>query len=497
MKKTLYTLCSVMLCGCLRLQGPYQSHYPDMSDSWKNEATEENTRAFQSYAEDLDYWWQVFDDPVLNALELAAIKNNYNLEAALQRVFQARSTAWANFGPLFPQLTFGPSFEATGSLSPFNFQIPTTNTNAAASNTVPRFILHRYNVPLNLSYEIDVWGRLSQTYLASVYTSQASEEDYLNIWLQLTSDVATNYYQIQGFDAQIEVLQKAIDARQEALEINESRYKAGLIFYADVSRAEVELASAKAQKKDAIRQRILQENILSLLVGKSASLFCLRDHALPLDSDPVVVPSGIPSELLKRRPDIATAERKMAANYSNLGVAYTAFFPNITFSTAIGYFSPLADLLGSWRSRYWDISIGALQSVFDGGQNIANLYKARALLKESMALYEQQILQGFKDVEDALTNIYNYDLIQVDLKDAVVSSKTTLELSRNRYLQGLSTYLDVTTAERDVLTAELTLVANQTQRYLSSVMLIKALGGAWNSEIDDGYVDEDSESCCN
>lgn len=491
MIKILYVLISVlMLSGCaMKLQGPYRSEYPEIPEGWKNEDSEQEARSFQSYAEDLDYWWQVFDDPTLNALEDAAIQYNYNLEAALQRVFQARAVAWANFGAMFPQITFGPSLTASGGLSPFNF-----STNAIPSTTIPRSVIHQYTLPMSLSYEVDIWGRLYQTYLSSAFTAQAFEDEYLTIWLQITSDVATNYYQIRSFDAQIQVLQRAIDTRREALEINQSRYEAGLIFYADVSRAEVDLASAKAQYKDAVRLRLLQENALSLLVGKAASLFCVSERPLNLEADPVVVPAGLPSTLLTRRPDIAAAERRMAATYENVGVAYTAFFPQITFTNVLGYFSPVSELLGQWQSRYWALGISALQSVFDGGQNYANLLNAKAALKESMALYEQQILQGFKDVEDALTNIQNYALIRTDLQDAVKASIITLELSRDRYMQGLSSYLDVTTAERDVLNAELTLVGNQTQRYLASILLIKALGGGWNIPFAEG--DTKAENCC-
>ena len=475
-----------LFTSCLRLQGPYRTEYPDIPDDWKprERGASQADKNFQACLKDFDHWWEVFDDEALNALETAAINNNYNLEAALDRISQAKAKTLASYGAIFPQLAFNPNEQGSGTLSIFGDRF-----GATGQTSIPRFTLHQYNVPLQLNYEVDVWGRLYQGYLSNYYLSQAAEQDYLNIWLQLTTDVATNYFQIRGLDAQEIVLKKNIQSRQESLDITNFRYKAGLIFYTDVSRAQVDLSVAIAELKDVQRQRVLQEDILALLLGEAASNFHVAFNPLPLDTDPVEVPTGIPSELLTRRPDITLAERRMAANYASLGVAYTAFFPAITFTGGLALFSPSSALLGKWASRYWNFGIGALQSVFDGGQNYANLVEAKAILKESMALYEQQILIAFRDVEDSLGNIYYYGNISKDLKEAVDASELTLDLSRIRYLQGLSSYLDVTTAERDVLTAQRSFVNNQTQRYLSSVLLIKALGGGWSCPYDTSHYD--------
>ena len=232
------------------------------------------------------------------------------------------------------------------------------------------------------------------------------------------------------------MLRRNIIVRQNAVDINRARFNAGLIVFVDVSRAEVELARAHSDNDDVHRLRGLQENILAALVGVPASVFSLDPN--PVFVPPPVVPTGIPSELLTRRPDIAEAERNLAAAYRDIGVAYANFFPSLTLNAGLGVESPFPHQLFKWQSRYWQVGLNVLQSVFDGGKNQANLDYYRARFSEAMANYQETVLTSFKDVEDSLVNLRWYAKQAQDLADAVKAARTTLQLSQMRYDRGIS-----------------------------------------------------------
>ncbi len=454
---------------------------------------------------DLHNWWEIFQDPILNQLEEQALASSYTLWAALERVIEARDQARINFAPLLPGLNFSPSFSRTGSLfqNPFpglgsGQTSPTSlcpsslgslaqEAQAAVANgatsplaNIPsdfRFVQTQYLVPLHLNYEVDLWSRLNNAYLASLIQAQAASQAYLSVLLSLTADVATAYLQIRGLDAQQEILQGNIRIRQHAVDLNRARYQAGLIVYLDVSRAEVELARAHSDSDDVRRSRGLQENLLATLVGVPASVFSIAYH--PVSIPPPVIPRGLPSELLCRRPDIAEAERNLAAAYYQIGVAYANFFPSLNLNASFGFESPFAHQLFSWSSRFWQVGWNIMQTVFDAGRNEANLDYYKARFRETMANYQEQVLQAFKDVEDALVNLHGYADQAQDLAVAVRAARLTLELAQMRYNRGLTNYLDVVDAERQLLETEQSSVIVLGNRYVSTVMLIRALGGGW------------------
>lgn len=467
---------------------------------------EQHILRVEDFRADLGNWWEVFQDPVLNELEEQALNSSYTLWAALEKVIQARAQAAVNFSPLLPHLNFAPSFSRTGSL----FQNPfpggllsnqgslcdfpstisslekaadaaaTTNASTSALSNLPndfRFVQSQYLVPLNLTYEVDLWCQLRNTYYAAVNRAQAASQSYLGVLLSLTADVATTYFQVRGLDAQQEVIQHNIRVRQEAVNLNRARYNAGLIVYLDVSRAEVELARAHSDSDDVRRARGLQENQLGTLVGIPASVFSIAYH--PVTIPPPVIPTGLPSELLCRRPDIAEAERNLASAYRQVGVAYANFFPSLNLNTSIGFETPIAHQLFSWRSRFWQVGWQLLQTVFDGGRNESNYQYYQSLFRESTANYQETVLQAFKDVEDALVNLRGYSTQAQDLAIAVRAARLTLELAQMRYNRGLTNYLDVVDAERQLLETEQSSVIVLGNRYISTVMLIRALGGGW------------------
>lgn len=463
--------------------------------------------SYEDVRRDLFDWWEVFNDPILNQLEEQALESSYTLWAALERVIEARAQARINFAPLLPAIGFAPSFSRIGSL----FQNPfpdlggtsgSTNlsssgisslsgggggaANATSSITnLPssfRFVQSQYLVPLNLTYEIDLWSRLNNTYYAALIRAQAASQAYLSVLLSLTSDVATAYFQIRNLDTQQEVIQKNIHIRVEALDISQARYNAGLVTYLDVSRAQVEVERARSDSDDVRRLRGIQENLLATLVGVPASVFSLEYQ--PLNTIPPEIPTGLPSELLCRRPDIAEAERNLAAAYRDIGVAYANFFPSLNLNASYGFETPFPHLLYSWNSRFWEIGFNVFQTVFDAGRNVANYDYYKAKFSEAMANYQQQVLKGFQDVEDALVNLREYARQAKDIGAAVKAAKTTLELAKLRYLRGLVNYLDVVDAERQLLETEQTAATVLGNRYISTVMLVRALGGGWGDACD-------------
>lgn len=515
----------LFLTGC-QLLAPYKGPVTPTPDQWKTaysssdagqlgvpsqwKETSEKTQETESPKEpcvqdickDLNNWWEIFNDPVLNQLEEQALNSSYTLWAALERVVEARDQARISQAARWPFIGFNPSFTRTGSLfeNPFPGQNLTgaaanaqqgnmaalgssSSSSGGAANAVPtipsafQFVQTQYLIPFNLSYEVDLWGQLYNTYMAAVMRYQASSQAYLSVLLSLTADVASNYFLLRSLDAQLKVIQGNIDARKAAYEINLTRFKAGLIVYLDVSRAELELARARSDSDDIRRLRGLQENIIATLVGVPAPIFSLDYN--PLVIPPPVIPSGLPSELLCRRPDIAESERNLAAAYQEIGVAYAKFFPSLNLTAALGVESPFAHGLFSWHARYWQVGLNIMQTVFDAGRNCANYDYYKARFREAMANYQQKVLTAFQETEDALVNLRGYASRAYDLGVAVQAAQETLRLAQMRYNRGLTNYLDVTDSQRSLLETEQTSMIVLGNRYLSTVALIRALGGGW------------------
>lgn len=488
-----------------------------VEDACPNDPTQLKAAAL---CKDLKNWWEIFEDPTLNLLEEQAINNSYTLWAALERVLQARYQTQINYGALLPTISFNPSFKRSGMLienpisnaptgmgaamagagcysssfrnmSNINNQLNNlTNANNQAVQAIENDQLFRmrqtqYLLPLDFNYEIDLWGRLTNAYHAALFREQAAYDAYLSVLLTLTGDVASNYFQLRGLDAEHVVLTKTIESRQAALEINEIRFKAGLIVYSDVTRAQVELATARANKVEVIRQRTLQEDIIATLIGVPASVFYLDFNPLASNAIPPVIPTGLPAELLCRRPDIAEAERNLAAAYEDIGVAYTRFFPSLNLSASLGFESSrLSDLI-SWRARFWQIAANVMQVIFDGGRTEANYRYFKSKYQEAVANYEQQVLNAFRDVEDSLINLRQRSKLVGILSEGLKAAQETTTLSRVRYDQGLTSYLEVVDAERDSLNIESNLTNVIYLRYLDTVLLIRALGGGWGPCLDD------------
>jgi len=408
-------------------------------------------------------WWTVFNDAPLNDLEGKATQSNQQLQAAIARVDQARSISRVARSELFPTVTTDPAGEELRN-SP-----NATQTLPGQSSDV--------RVPVDLTYEVDAWGRVRRTVEAAQAGVQASVADEETVRLTLHAEVAQNYFTLRATDSELAILTSAIDLRQQELDLIRARYQAGSSSDLDVSRAETELTDAKAELATVRERRAELEHALAVLEGAAAESFHIA--ASPLGGVPPAIPQGVPSDLLERRPDVASAERTMAATNAQIGVAKAAFFPVIQLTGAAGFESADLGSLFDWSSRVWSIGPSVSLPIFDGGKNTANLNRSEAAYDEAVANYRQQVLTSFAEVENGLSSLRNLSDQAAAEQSSVDSSQRAYKLSDLRYKTGTDTYLDVIDAERSALQSQRAAAQTLGQRYVSSVLLVKALGGGW------------------
>ncbi len=426
----------------------------------------------QSY--EVENWWELFQDETLNSLEEQAVVNNPQLQLALERVAEARGIAGVTRADLFPQLNLNPTYSDTETLFEL-YGVPA----GLIPGLKPILRVHEflYSLPATLSYELDLWGKNRSLYLSAVYNAEAQEAAYRVALLGLTADLASFYYNLRTVDAQLDFLQQTVGLRRKSLTLNHSRFTSGIANAIDVSSSELELSNTEAQYEDARRQRTLFENAIATLLGIPASDFCLPYS--PLKGDPPIIPAGLPSTILLQRPDIAQAERKMAAQHAQINAAYAAFFPSITLTGTVGYLSPDLKQFMSWKSRYWSYGANGSQFLFDAGKRGSQVEVEWARFHQAEASYQQTVLTAFQEVEDALNNL-EWDAKQHEtLLRSIKASNLTLQLSNRRYMKGIAAYYEVIDSERSDVTAQLNAIGVQGQRFQSSIQLIKALGGTW------------------
>ena len=416
-------------------------------------------------------WWTVFDDATLNDLERQAADANQNLKAAAARVKEARAVNETARSALYPSVDagFGPTREKLSAAS----QLEPDGTN------VPQQTLWRAQA--SASYEVDLFGRVSDSVKASNADAQQSEALFRSVQLALQADVAQNYFNLREYDAQRDVYQRAVVLRQEAVKLVQRKFDDGDTSELDLARAKAELATAQSDQMGVERQRAETEHALAVLLGKTPAEFSLAPN--PIQPVRVEIPPGLPSALLERRPDIAAAERAMSAANSRIGVAKAAYFPSLSLTGTGGFESAtLADLF-KWSSRAF--LLGPLAGtalavpIFDGGKRKGNLADARAVYEEDTAKYREQVLVGFQEVEDSLSDLRVLrDQTQVQ-DEAVKDTTRAADISRKQYTEGAINYLDVIDAERSVLQSQLADVELTGTQAVSTVHLIRALGGGW------------------
>lgn len=418
-------------------------------------------------------WWQIFNDPELNSLEILALTNNQDLAAAASRLEEARASFAAARSEFFPQLNLGgtPGGDITHQRTSVNE--PESGVAAGKSETYSTF-----TAPLYLGWEIDLWGRVRRESQAAHARFIASADDLESAKLDVTADVANDYFQLKTFDADYDLITNTIDADRRSLQLTQNRRLGGIASDLDVSQAETQLHTAEAEMPDIQLRRAEALHALAIICGQSPVDFFITAEVPGTNAVPDV-PADLPSELLEHRPDIAAAERRMAAANADIGVADAAFFPTVRINGLAGFQSVDAGSWFSWSSRLWSVGPSISLPIFTGGLNRANLASARATYNETVADYRQTVLTAFGEVEDQLAAQRLLAAEWNAENEAVMSSQRTLEIANNRYKDGLVTYLDVATAQTDALEEERNAVELQGARLTASVNLIRALGCGW------------------
>jgi NodT family efflux transporter outer membrane factor (OMF) lipoprotein len=412
-------------------------------------------------------WWEVYQDSQLNALEDKISVSNQSLKVAQAQFQEARAAVRISRSALFPNVTGG------GSVTQFH---QSSNRPLFSTSTTKNYA--DYQIPFDASYEADVWGRVRRTVEASRSEAQASAADLANVELSLRAELALDYFQLRGLDAQKQLLDSTVVSFQKAFELTNSRYTGGVASAVDVAQAQTILETTRAQDVDLGVQRAAFEHAIAVLIGKPASEFSLQPT--PLTVPPPLLPTGLPSQLLERRPDIAAAERRVQEANAQIGVARAAYFPLITLSGTGGFESAVITTLIQGPSGFWSLGGAAMETIFDAGRRRGVTQQALAAYDQNVATYRQTVLSAFQDVEDNLAALrILQDEAQVE-SAAVASAEHSVALSVNRYKGGIANYLEVTTAQSAALADEVTAVNILTRRMTASVLLIKAIGGGWN-----------------
>jgi len=411
-------------------------------------------------------WWELFGDAPLSALEERIAVSNHTLRAAQSSFAQARAVVQFNRAGLQPQARTSPGI--------YRATLSGNRASPSIRGTYADFML-----PGDVSYEADVWGRVHGTIEASRTAAQASAADLETINLSLHAELAVDYFTLRASDTDKVLLDRAVAAYQQALELTQNRYRGGIASGADVAQAETQLQTTRAQSIDVQVQRSQLEHAIAVLVGESASSFSLA--AAPLLLSPPQVPAGLPSELLERRPDVAAAERRVAAANAQVGVAHTAYYPLLALTGNGGFESAS---LGKWiagLSNFWTIGPAAVMSVFDAGRRRATETQLRAAYQQTVESYQQSVLVAFREVEDSLAALRILDEEARVQAEAVAAAERSLALAENRYRGGIASYLEVITAQNAALTNQRTAAAIRARRLNATVLLVKALGGGWKA----------------
>jgi multidrug efflux system outer membrane protein len=418
-------------------------------------------------------WWKVFHDSRLDDYEEQALHNNPGLQAAVARVKESRALLQKARSALFPNASagFGPSREklsAVSQLRPDGVEIPTETV---------------WRAQASAGYEVDLFGRVSDSVKASAAQAEQSEALFRSVRLALQADVAQSYFNLRELDAELDVYNRTVALRGQALDLVQRRFDEGEISELDVRRAQSELATARSEAMTAERLRAASEHSLAVLLGKIVADFSVQPD--PLVSVDIHIPPGLPSSMLERRPDVAAAERAMAAANARIGVAKAAFFPALNLTGTAGFESASLSDLFKWPSRAF--LVGPLAGtaltipLFDGGRRKGDLAQARAAYEANVDDYRQLILVAFREVEDSLADLRILQDQTVTQAEAVKASTRASQLSRTQYQEGAVNFLDVIDADRTVLQSQRAAAQLAGLQAVSTVNLIRALGGGWSS----------------
>ncbi|HYW40215.1 MAG TPA: efflux transporter outer membrane subunit [Terriglobales bacterium] len=459
---------SVCTLGCTVGPG-YKRPTAQVPDAWKGEGPWQTAAPKDAIPKGA--WWQIFHDAELDRLEQELLQANQSLDAARDRLSQARSQARIASSAYFPALSADPSGQRER----------LSGNRPLSGSTVPLTPVTQndFVVPFSVSYELDLFGRVRRNLEAANASLQRSAADLENVRLVLTAELAADYFNLRELDREAGVVRQSVEIQQRGLDLVNHRHEGGVASGLEVAQQAALLDSTATQLQLVLQQRAQFEHAIAVLTGKSASGFSLVEA--PFNAAPPAIPTGVPSEILERRPDVATSERQMAFENAQVGLAMAAFYPHITLAGSGGYESRDIATLVNAPSVFWSLGGDLLQPIFNGGRNRANLASSRAAYDESVANYRESVLVAFQQVEDGLSGLALLNQAAKTQQAAVADSRLALDIANNRYVGGVTTYLDVITAQSTLLNNERLATQLLGQQMVTSVYLVKALGGAWDA----------------
>ncbi len=413
-------------------------------------------------------WWTILEDPDLHALEEQVAGANQNLKIAEARLREARAMVRFNRAGLFPTIstTLGPSFVRDSGNRPF--LSPSIGTGSSGDVLLS----------LDMSYEVDLWGRVRRTVAAARAEAQATAADLETARLSLQAELALDYFELRAADAQKQLLDETVKAFEAALQLTKNRFEGGAAPRSDVAQAQTQLDTTRAQATDVTVQRAQLEHAIATLIGQPPAAFSLPPR--PLDTRPPDIPPGLPSQLLERRPDIAAAERRVAEANEQIGIAKAAYYPTVMLNASLGVEGTSFGNLLNASSLLWSVGASITQTIFDGGRRRATSDAVRASYEATVAAYRQTTLTAFQQVEDNLAALRILEQEAEQQRRAVESAQLSLQLFNNRYRGGVDNYLQVITAQTVTLANQRTEIDILRRRMGASVLLVKALGGGWD-----------------
>lgn len=413
-------------------------------------------------------WWQMYNDPQLSALEEKVAVSNQTLKAATEQYLEAREQVQVARSEYYPTLAAGPSIQRTR----------TSYNQATAVRGVSHYQYNTFSLGGQAQWQPDFWGQVRRTVEQSKAIAQASAAQLANVELSVRAELAIDYFQMRGLDTQKQLLDNTVASYQEYLKLTQIRFQGGVASESDLALAQTELEQTRAEDVDVDVARARYEHAIATLIGVPASTFSLPP--MPLASVPPPIPVGLPSQLLERRPDIAGAERQADAANAQIGIALSAYYPNISLTGSGGLLSGSA---GTWiqgPSEFWSLGASAVELLFDAGRRHAITQQTRDAYELQVANYRQSVLNAFQEVEDNLSTLRILDQESTVQAGAVASAQHSLDISTRRYKGGVTTYLEVITAQTAQLSNERTQADITARQYAASVQLILALGGGWD-----------------
>jgi len=463
-----HALFCLAACGCTvgpkyqRATAPVPAKW-DVAEPWRESAPKDGVAKGE--------WWGVFRDDDLSALEKQAFETNQTIKVAAARLEQARASAAVQIATQFPTLSASPSVQRQrlSGNRPANSNFP-VNSAVSQTNNV---------LPFTVAYEVDLFGRRRRNIEAAQASYQASAAGLENVRLVIAAELAGDYFTLRQLDTELGILNRTVETLQKALQLVDSRHKGGVASGLDVAQEETLLNATRTQAILLQQQRKQFEDAIAVLVGKPAPDFHIASKEL--NAEPPTLDAGLPSDLLERRPDIAEAERQMAVANAQIGVARASYFPSLNLFGNGGWQAADIAKLANVQSTFWAVGASAAETIFSGGSRRAQVQFAKAGYDASVASYRDTVLNAFREVQDDVTGLTVLNQAKQSQQQAVDAARRTLDIASNRYTGGLVSYLDVVNAQQNLLNNEQELAVIQGQKLVTSVLLIKALGGGWDA----------------